>query len=59
MERIYRTNSDLEVVTTGTNVKCPYCNYEWLEHDSDECGKTYVIECEECKEKFEMNFDAD
>jgi predicted RNA-binding Zn-ribbon protein involved in translation (DUF1610 family) len=63
MKRIYRFYADTEVTETATNVKCPYCGNEWLEPDSDECGKTYIVHCEEgynqgCGKKFEMHFDA-
>lgn len=58
MKEIYRSYDDTEVVATATHVKCPYCGAEWLEQDTDECGETYVIECEECERKFKMYFDA-
>lgn len=59
MKKIYRTYADLEYTNTVTNLKCPYCNYEFQETDMDECGRTYEIECEECEKVFEMSFDAD
>jgi len=59
MERIYRTYADTEVASLNTFVQCPYCQYEQTEQDMDECGKTYVIDCEECEKQYEMYFDAD
>ena len=58
VKEIYRGYADIETIATATQVKCPYCGEEWLEEDSDECGKTYTIECEECGEEFKMHFDA-
>ncbi len=58
MKTIYRTCADTEIVMTATNVKCPYCDDEWQEEDKDECGKTYILECPKCGEKFKMYFDA-
>ncbi|AGR47510.1 hypothetical protein ABOUO_82 [Brevibacillus phage Abouo] len=58
MERIYCTYADTEVASLYTHVQCPYCNHEQNELDMDECGKIYVIECEECEEQYEMYFDA-
>lgn len=62
LKRIYRTYADTEVASLYTNVKCPYCDNEWQEQDMNECGKTYVLICDEfdggCGKKFEMHFDA-
>ena len=63
MKKIYRTYEDTEITHTATNVKCPYCGNEWLEDDTDECGVTYKLYCDEveggCGKYFEMYFDAD
>ncbi|OBA07852.1 hypothetical protein A9P44_00425 [Paenibacillus polymyxa] len=60
MERIYRTYADTEVTQLSTAVKCPHCGEEWMEPDTDECGKTYKLRCEneDCEREFEMHFDA-
>lgn len=58
MKQIYRGYADVETIATATMVRCPYCGKEWLEEDTNECGTTYVLECESCGEKFKMNFDA-
>ncbi|ASJ54841.1 hypothetical protein BP422_15470 [Brevibacillus formosus] len=58
MKRIYRTYADTEVYKLAVNVECPHCGNEQQEIDTDECGKTYVIECGDCGEQYEMYFDA-
>ena len=62
MKSISRTYADTEVTQLSTYVKCPYCGNEWLEADKDECGKTYVLNCDEddggCGKDFAMYFDA-
>lgn len=63
MKRIYRTYADTEVSVLATRVKCPYCGEEWLEEDMSECGKNYIIKCDDefddgCGKEFEMSFDA-
>lgn len=59
MKTIYRTYEDTEVSVLATRVKCPYCGEEWLEDDMNDCGKTYVINCDDgCGKDFEMSFDA-
>lgn len=62
MKRIYRTYHDTEVTKLSTQVECPYCGREWLEQDTDECGRTYILNCDEdddgCGKDFEMYFDA-
>jgi predicted RNA-binding Zn-ribbon protein involved in translation (DUF1610 family) len=58
METIYRTHADTEVMQTATEVECPYCGESWLERDTDDCGRTYVLDCEGCEKQFKMHFDA-
>ena len=63
MKKIYRTYEDTEVVQLATNVKCPYCGYEWLEIDMNECGEIYHLTCEiddegGCGKEFLMEFSS-
>ena len=62
MKQIYTTYEDTEVVQLATNVECPYCGNRWSEYDKDECGKTYILICDEedggCGKLFKMYFDA-
>ena len=59
MKTIFRTYADTEVVSLGTYIECPYCGSKWMEVDCDECGHTYILNCEDCGEDFGMYFDAD
>ena len=58
MKEIYRGYDDTEVYKLMTFIECPYCGAEWSEVDTDECGTTYDMQCEECHEFFKMHFDA-
>jgi len=58
MKTIYKTYADTEVASLYTNIECPHCGREWQEEDMDECGKTYLLKCDECEKEFEMYFDA-
>ena len=59
MKTIYRYYSDVEVVSIGIKVRCPYCGHTFLSYNSNDCGETYIKECEECEIKFKMYFDVD
>ncbi len=38
--------------------KCPYCKAEQeIELDGTENGETQIIECDDCKEKFNFEFE--
>lgn len=54
---IYRGQEDTQVLTTETNMECPYCSCEFAEQDTDEQGRTYEIECPACEKEFLMYFD--
>ena len=63
MKEIYLTYADTEVSVLATKIKCPYCGSEWTEENKDECGETYILECDDgygvgCGKKFKMYFDA-
>lgn len=59
MKKIYRTYSDTEVATLSCEVKCPICGNDFSYEDDLSPCETYVINCEECDEEFEMYFDVD